>query len=79
MLYSSAQLNLKRWPAKRCGRVLGDVMKWIIFEITMLVVAVAFVVFLALDDRRNRRQREWEDRQKRLQKERHKDTSDERS
>lgn len=45
-------------------------MKWIIFEITMLVLAVAFVVFLALDDRKNRRLREQEDRQKRLPKER---------
>lgn len=34
----------------------------IIFEITALVVVLAFVVFLALDDRKNRKIREEEDR-----------------
>lgn len=47
-------------------------MKWIILEITLLVLAVAFVVFLALDDRKNRRLRAEEDRQKEQQQDREK-------
>ena len=42
-------------------------MKAIIFEITMLVLCIAFVIYLARDDRKNRRLREEEDRQKALQ------------
>ncbi len=38
----------------------------IIFEITALVVVVAFVIFLARDDRKNRELRAEEDRQKAL-------------
>ena len=40
----------------------------IIFEITALVVCIAFVVFLALDDRKNRKLREEEDRLAALEK-----------
>jgi hypothetical protein len=47
-------------------------MKWIILEITLLVLAVAFVVFLALDDRKNRRLRAEEDRHKEQQQDREK-------
>jgi len=42
-------------------------MKLIIIEITMLILCVAFVVWLARDDRKNRRLREEEDRQKALE------------
>jgi hypothetical protein len=44
-------------------------MKAIIFEATMLVLVVGFVIFLARDDRKNRLLREEEDRQKALQEE----------
>jgi hypothetical protein len=50
--------------------IRGDVMKLIIAEIVALVAAVAFLIFLALDDRKNRRLREEEDRQKELQEQR---------
>ena len=43
-------------------------MKVIIFETTMLVLVVGFAIFLAMDDRKNRRLREEEDRQKAQQK-----------
>jgi len=42
-------------------------MKTIIVEITVLLLCIAFLVFLARDDRKNRRAREEEDRQKLLQ------------
>lgn len=42
-------------------------MKAIIFEVTMLVLVVAFVTYLAFDDRKNRRLRKEEDRQKALE------------
>ena len=42
-------------------------MKVIIIEITMLVLCIAFMVYLARDDRKNRRLRAEEDRQKALQ------------
>lgn len=42
-------------------------MKAIIFEITALVLCIAFVVYLARDDSKNRRLREEEDRQKALE------------
>ncbi len=42
-------------------------MKVIILEIMILVLVVAFVTYLAFDDRKNRRLREEEDRQKALQ------------
>ncbi len=45
-------------------------MKAIIFEITILVLVVVFVIFLAWDDRKNRRLREEEARQKALEQER---------
>ena len=41
-------------------------MKLIIFEIAMLVLCVAFVIYLAWDDRKNRRLRQEEDRLKAL-------------
>lgn len=59
-------------PVQCDGRGLGDIMKWIILEITLLVLAVAFVVFLALDDRKNRRLRAEEDRHKEQQQDREK-------
>jgi len=43
-------------------------MKVIVIEITMLVLCIAFMVYLARDDRNNRRLREEEDRQKALQR-----------
>ena len=42
-------------------------MKAIIFEITVLVLCVGFVVYLARDDGKNRRLREEEDRQKAIE------------
>ena len=39
----------------------------IIFEITAMVLAVALLIFIALDDRKNRKIREEEDRQKALE------------
>ncbi|MFC1749094.1 hypothetical protein ACFL2V_09845 [Pseudomonadota bacterium] len=39
----------------------------IIFEITALIVVIAFIVFLARDDRKNRQLRKEEDRLKALE------------
>jgi len=42
-------------------------LKTIITEIVVLLLCIAFLVFLARDDRKNRRARDEEDRQKALQ------------
>jgi len=42
-------------------------MKTIIAQIVVVLLCIAFLVFLARDDRKNRRVREEEDRQKALQ------------